>query len=128
MGKSMSGLGGERGMKKLLSEAFPSLELMTPWECIDSLGWIAVNSTGSDNTGPVTCSCGSAVKFGGWFGTEHAWCPDCGKGMQDMTGLLPASQSTVSMVDVDKYEIPSDGKYWTPVNIWGYGIKKEINP
>jgi hypothetical protein len=51
-----------------------------------------------------------------------------GKGMQDMTGLLPVSRSTASMINHDKYEIPSDGKYWTPVNIWGYGIKKEINP
>ncbi|WP_427340905.1 hypothetical protein, partial [Caloranaerobacter sp. DY30410] len=84
-------------------------------ECLDTLGW-EYEQIGEHSFRNIKC-CGKEVKMAGWFGTEHAWCPLCGKGMQDMTGILPASSVTAGMIDVDKYDI-SDGRVWVAENIW----------
>lgn len=109
-------------MEKItLQEAFKEYELMTVSECLKQLKWkteFDINKNGK--TGKIICECGEMVKTGGWIGTEHAWCPKCHKGMQDMTCLLPNSNSSATYIDQDKVIIPEDGRVWTPKNIWGH--------
>ena len=108
--------------KKPLQEIFPEFPLMGVWDCIRSLDW--KTERGEDDpegTGPITCSCGSRIKTGGWVGTEHAWCPDCHKGMQDMTGILPAGNASAGCVlGNESVILPEDNRHWTPSNIWGF--------
>ena len=109
------------GEKKTLQALFPAQHLMTVMECLKELGWACENEEGDKRgTGPITCSCGGKVESGGWVGTEHAHCPDCGKGMQDMTGILPAGRSAGGMIDFDTTDVPRDGKIWIAENVWGW--------
>jgi len=88
---------------------------MTAEECFKRLGW----SYQPEGCGFKDVRCyGELVCFGGWFGTEHLWCPICGKGMQHMLGLLPVAPTTANCVDPDDYDY-SDGRVWVPENIWG---------
>jgi len=105
---------------KTLQEVFPEYTLMTVNECIKELEWISENDESSNETGPITCSCGTQVKVGGWVGHEHAWCPNCHKGMQNMTGLLPTGNASGGHIDFDKITVPEDGRIWAPKNIWGF--------
>lgn len=107
--------------KMTLQELLPDCELLTVAACIARLGWTTEHPPSDERgTGTITCACGSTVKVGGWFGTEHAWCPSCGAGMQDMTGMLPAGRSSASHIDYDKVTLPEDGAVWIPENVWGF--------
>ena len=113
--------GGGEGMsqietKRPLQEAFQEHQLMTPKECFDALGWTYVETEGDFTD---ICCCGEKVTFSGWIGSEHAHCAKCHKGMQDVTGVLPSGNGTVTTVDFDRFEIPEDGRVWIPVNVWG---------
>lgn len=106
--------------KKLLKDVLAQdVELMTVSECFEVLDWTSEYGIGDERgTGSITCSCGTPVKTGGWVGPEHAWCPNCHKGMQDVTGLLPKTNSTVVHIDYDNTIIPDDGRVWIPSNVW----------
>lgn len=103
-------------MKKL-QDAFPDYRLGTIKECLDMLGWQYTET--EERYDGITCDCGATVKTGGWVATEHAWCPACGKGMQDLTGVLPTGNSTAGFIDHNEYDL-SDHRVWTPNNIWGF--------
>jgi len=106
--------------KKRLQELFSNKKLMTVEECIKMLNWKTEYPEGDERgTGKIACDCGETVKIGGWVGPEHAWCPKCHKGMQDVTGLLPAGKSSATHIDYDRVEIPEDGRFWIPENVWG---------
>lgn len=104
---------------KTLQELFPDKKIMTIKECFVFLGWTSENGADSKDTGPITCFCGEKVKTGGWFGTEHAWCPACHSGMQNLLGVLPVSNNSVTLVTPD-VTVPEDGRYWIPENVWGF--------
>jgi len=107
--------------KKTLQELFPDEKLMTLEECIKALDWKTEYPPNDERgTGKITCSCGETVKVGGWIGPEHAWCPKCHKGMQDVTGILPAGNACVTHIDYNNVEIPEDGRIWIPKNVWGF--------
>jgi hypothetical protein len=107
--------------KKTLQEVLPDCELMTVAGCIARLGWTTEREpSDSEGTGAITCRCGATVKVGGWVGPEHAWCPACGAGMQNMTGLLPAGSASASHIDYDAVLLPEDGAVWIPENVWGF--------
>jgi hypothetical protein len=94
---------------------------MTVHECLFWLGWSSEHPEGDDRgTGKITCDCGGTVECGGWIGTEHAHCPNCHKGMQDLTGFLPGKNSTAFSIDFDSVEFPNDGRCWIPENVWGF--------
>ena len=103
-------------MKKL-QEEFPEYNFYELEECIKELNW-DYEEGGDGSYENITCDCGAKVKTGGWVGTEHAWCPECGKGMQSFKGLLPAGHATAGHIEYDDYDL-SDKKIWTPENIWG---------
>ncbi len=107
--------------KQTLQELFPDNKLMTVAECLRKLEWSSEHPADDKRgTGAITCDCGRPVTCGGWIGTEHAHCPDCGKGMQDMTGFLPASSNTAGYINYDNTILPEDGRVWIPKNVWGF--------
>uniref|UniRef100_A0A6M3LIT6 Uncharacterized protein n=1 Tax=viral metagenome TaxID=1070528 RepID=A0A6M3LIT6_9ZZZZ len=103
------------GNKKKLSGVFPNHNLMTARDCMTFLGWTwePLDDYGAKN---IMC-CGQLVRCGGWVGTEHMKCNLCGKGMQDVLGVLPAGRSTAGILDPDDYEW-EEGKQWIPENFW----------
>jgi len=112
-----------KGVRSLtLQDLFPDKKLMTVEECIKALNWKTEHPEGDERgTGKITCDCGATVKVGGWVGIEHAWCPNCHKGMQDVTGFLPTKHDGVAFhIDHDRVEIPEDGRVWIPENVWGF--------
>jgi hypothetical protein len=97
-------------------QSFFNEPLLTPEECFIKLAWTFEKfETGYKN---ITC-CSEAVKAGGWFGAEHLYCNKCKKGMQDVTGILPASNLSVTCVDAATVQLPEDDRVWLPLNIWG---------
>lgn len=107
-------------MKKTLQEICLPRLLLTAHEAIIKLGWLyTVDRETGRPRDPCICSCGTQIKTGGWVGVEHAWCPNCGKGMQDVTGLLPAGTNTATHVDYDNVIMPNDGRVWIAENVWG---------
>lgn len=101
--------------KKTLQEAFPLFKLLTLEECLIAIWW-QYHKEG-DNYKDVMC-CGKPVIVGGWIGPEHAHCEICGKGIQDMTGLLPMSEVSASVIDFEKVDVPEDGRVWVPERFW----------
>jgi hypothetical protein len=110
-------------------------------ECLQHLEWNPENSYNDDNdnddddddnddddnsntntatysTGKIICSCGEVVCVGGWFGIEHAWCPRCHKGMQDLSGFLPEENSGF-YINPEKVEL-NVVRRWIPVNMWRF--------
>ena len=105
---------------KTLQETFQEYKLMTAKECMDSIGWTTENDETSSDTGGVSCGCGGTISFGGWMGTEHAWCPECHKGMQNVTGVLPHGKNGAGAIDYKNTVMPDDGRLWIPENVWGF--------
>lgn len=104
-------------MKKL-QEEFPEFDFYTLEGCFNELNWEYEKDNHEYNN--ITCDCGGEVKAGGWFGNEHAWCPDCGKGMQDFTAFLPSGMGTAGIINHAEYDF-SDNKVWVPENMWNKG-------
>jgi len=103
-------------MKKLQDD-FPNFKILTIKECLDELNWVyETNENRYDN---VHCDCGGEVEFNGWFGTEYGYCKECGKGMQDLLGVMPAGNSTAGVIKSENYDL-SDNRHWTPENVWGF--------
>ena len=103
-------------LEEWVRKAIPDATLMTLRDALQHLGW-TFTDTGEACT-DIHCSCGAKVKLCGWLGNvDCADCPDCDKGMQDMTGLLPAGQACMGMVDPDEVEIPESGAIWLPQKI-----------
>jgi hypothetical protein len=107
---------------KTLQEIFKEFNLMTVPDCLKELEWTSEKDFEKDGeTGQIICDCGGMIKTRGWVGAESAYCPNCHKGMQDMTGFLPLGKNySGSILENKEIEIPKNGKIWTPVNIWGY--------
>lgn len=102
--------------KPALQTLFPDTKLYNLREMLIELGWeYEDEETGAKN---IKC-CGEPVSLGGWFGVEYGCCNKCGKGFQDMTGVLPAGNSAAGLIDVEKYNI-DDGRV--------YSIDKNYRP
>ena len=101
--------------KVRLQELFPDEELKTMRECLDELEW-SYDDT-KEGAMNIKC-CEQLVYIGGWVGAEHAHCKVCDKGMQDVTGILPAGNSTAVHIDYDKTEMPEDGRVWITRRFW----------
>jgi len=109
--------------KPTLQEVVNRGLLYTAKECLDHLGWTYQETEeGFEN---IHCSCGATTRGDGWFGTNYMYCPDCEKGMADMTAILPGGNSWVTVIDPDKVEVPADGRIWLPERVWGPRPTKE---
>ena len=103
----------------ILQKEFKDAKLYTAMECIIALDWTPTNYDTCETSGPVECSCGGSVLFGGWIGTEHAHCTKCEKGMQNMAGILPVGNSSVSILKIDRNDpYYKSGRVWMPKRFW----------
>lgn len=99
--------------KPTLQSLFPE-QLLTAQEAIEKLDWTTENPPEDETTGDVFCDCGTQVEMSGLLGVDFAYCPNCNKSMQDMTGLMSVGKNigAVSYIDPDKVEYPTDNKVW----------------
>jgi hypothetical protein len=103
----------------ILKKGIKDAKLYTGYECMAVLDWTPTNYDTCEGTGPVECSCGGSVLFGGCIGTEHAHCPLCEKGMQDMTGILPVSNTSAIILNIDENDpYLKSGRVWMPKRFW----------
>lgn len=101
--------------KKKLYQVFRGKKLRTVKETLDFLGWTYIER--KQKLENIMC-CGEKVRCAGWLGIEHLKCERCGKGMQDVTGILPARNNCVGVLNFDEIEIPKNGRVWLAENVW----------
>lgn len=101
-----------RSDKPTLSE-FLNEKLYTLEEALDILGWSYNRSDDEDTTITEIKCCGQLVVLVGIAGVDYGYCEICGKGVCDMTGMIPLKPHVVGMIEPEKYHHPCWVK-WKP--------------
>lgn len=100
-------------MKPELSEILGK-RLFTLEEAFDILKWSYTRSNDEETSITDIKCCGQPVILVGIAGVDYGYCEVCGKGICDMTGIVPVKPNVVGMIEPERYRHPVWLK-WLPV-------------